>query len=50
MDPKFHCYLPQSGDGNMAVENEPTADEPELQLITDAILAKSSSEQLLEVI
>ena len=27
-----------------------SADEPELQLITDAILAKQTSEQLLEII
>ena len=28
----------------------PSADEPELQLITDALLAKQSSEQLLEIV
>jgi len=34
----------------MQVDSSANADEPELQLITDAILAKSTSEQLLEII
>ena len=54
LDPKFHCYLPsnnnEGGAGGMQVDSSANADEPELQLITDAILAKSTSEQLLEII
>ena len=34
----------------MQVDSSANADEPELQLITGAILAKSTSEQLLEII
>ena len=51
LDPKFHCYLPSNSDANtMQVDSSANADEPDLQLITDAILAKQTSQQLLEVI
>lgn len=52
VDPKFHCYLPpvEQGQQHAASDGTAVADEPEMQLITDAILAKHSSEQLLEII
>ena len=42
LDPKFHSYLPQSNTEAAAnsMQVDSGADEPELQLITDAILAK----------
>lgn len=40
LDPKFHCYLPQNEQTAQAADPTPSADEPELQLITDALLAK----------
>ena len=57
LDPKFHSYMQQSEQGGATSgsaqtqdQHMSTADEPELQLITDALLAKESSERLLEVI
>ena len=46
LDPKFHCYLPSPDATNQA----PDEDDPELQIITDALLAREPNERLLEVI
>ena len=48
LDPKFHCYLPSPDATNQAPVD--SADDPELQIITDALLAKEPIEKLLEVI
>lgn len=48
LDPKFHCYLPSPDTANQVPQE--SADDPELQIITDALLAKESNEKLLELI
>lgn len=50
LDPKFHCYLPSPDATNLAALEAATADDPELQIITDALLAREPTEKLLEVI
>ena len=47
LDPKFHCYLPSPDATNQQAES---GDDPELQIITDALLAREPTEKLLEVI
>lgn len=51
LDPKFHSYMQQTESNGQGQDAQMvSADEPELQLITDSLLAKEPSEKLLEVI